>query len=57
MKPADASGTVTISDLYAAKIPQKSTALRVKVVLSSEWTVLQFLVALPVIVFMVVVWA
>ena len=54
MEPAGVSGTVTISDqrlyikiaLYAAKIPQKSTLLRVKFVAISQWTAVRFLVGL-----------
>ena len=62
MEPAGELGTVIISDqrsyirsskLYATKIPQKSKVLGVKFVVSSQWTIVEFLIGL--IVFVVVV--
>ena len=61
MEPADVSRTLNISDqisyikieICVAKILQKSTVLRVKFVVSPQWTIVRFLVGL--IVFVVVV--
>ena len=56
LEPAGVSGTVTISDQKSyIKIEtlQNSTVHRVKFVVSSQWTVVQFLIGLTV--FVVVV--